>query len=95
MKLWLDDIREAPEGWERATTIGEAKLILAIFGGADEVSLDHDLGESDEGQTGYDFLMWCIANDKVPPIVKFHTMNPVGKKRMEQALENYYKNMGP
>lgn len=43
MKLWLDDVRRAPEGWEWAKTVADAKRFLEIDI-VDECSLDHDLG---------------------------------------------------
>lgn len=53
MKLWVDDIRDAPEGWTRAETISEAISILRMFGMPSgfskdseritHVSLDHDI----------------------------------------------------
>lgn len=42
MKLWVDDIRPAPEGWHRARSVTEAIRILATMD-VDEVSLDHDI----------------------------------------------------
>ena len=42
MKLWVDDIRPAPEGWTRARSVTEAIRILATMA-VEEVSLDHDI----------------------------------------------------
>ncbi len=43
MKLWLDDVRPAPDGWKHARTVEEAKAFL-LFETVEEASLDHDLG---------------------------------------------------
>lgn len=43
MKLWLDDIRPAPEGWHWAKTLAEAKEAV-LNNEIEEMSLDHDLG---------------------------------------------------
>lgn len=43
MKLWLDDVRPAPEGWVHVRTAEEAREKL-LAGGVVECSLDHDLG---------------------------------------------------
>ena len=53
MKLWVDDIRDAPEGWTLARTISEAFVLLDMYGlphpfgykdaHITEVSLDHDI----------------------------------------------------
>ena len=48
MKLWLDDVRPAPQGWTLARTAAEAidllKVALNIGDEIEEISLDHDLG---------------------------------------------------
>ncbi len=43
MKLWLDDVRSAPEGWTHVHTVEQAKALL-ISHHVSEASLDHDLG---------------------------------------------------
>lgn len=43
MKLWHDDARPAPYGWEWARTNDTAKALL-MSGKVVEISLDHDLG---------------------------------------------------
>ena len=42
MKLWIDDIRKAPEGWHTARTVTEA-IALLDENNVSEVSLDHDI----------------------------------------------------
>lgn len=42
MKLYIDDIRPAPEGWQQARTVTDAIRILSMFD-VEEVSLDHDI----------------------------------------------------
>lgn len=46
MKLWLDDVRTAPEGWTHVLTVEQAKAALQT-GTVEEASLDHDLGACD------------------------------------------------
>lgn len=43
MKLWHDDVRPPPPGWEWARTNDTAKALLK-GGNVEEISLDHDLG---------------------------------------------------
>lgn len=43
IRLWLDDVRPAPEGWTWIKTVDEAKTYL-MAGDVNEASLDHDLG---------------------------------------------------
>lgn len=59
MKLWLDDIRPAPEGWFWVKTDGEAREML-LTGEVVEASLDHDLGACPkclDGMTSDEWLM--------------------------------------
>lgn len=43
MKLWLDDVRPAPEGWHWVTSVDGAKAAFLTCP-ITEASLDHDLG---------------------------------------------------
>ena len=52
-KLWLDDVRPAPEGWEWARTVTEAQRILTDHD-VSECSLDHDLGLNYAVEAGVD-----------------------------------------
>jgi len=42
MKLFIDDIRPAPEGWQQARTVTDAIRFLSQFE-VSEISLDHDI----------------------------------------------------
>jgi len=91
MKLFVDDIRIAPDGWVQAWTADEAILLLSKNAVTD-LSLDHDLGESSE-KTGYDVMLWIekevITNPRyVVPNIKFHTANPVGRANMIRAYKS-------
>jgi len=88
MKLWLDDERNAPEGWKRVYSASEA-IDLIKNGGIKEISLDHDLGENKA--TGY-LVATCIegmAQAGLIPRIKWnvHSMNPVGRKKIEVCLK--------
>jgi len=94
MKLYVDDAREAPEGWTLARTYEEAMQRIAS-GKVEELSLDHDLG-TEGTETGYDILkMIERAMMQVgftpPPIIKIHTANPAGYRNMKLALESIHK----
>lgn len=44
IKLYVDDIREAPDGWTLVTTISEAIRFIARYSESiSEISLDHDI----------------------------------------------------
>lgn len=92
-KLYLDDMRDAPKGWDRVHTAKECVEVLATQQ-YDTISLDHDLGE--DQPTGYDVLVWIEETIqqhkefKIPTIF-IHTDNPVGRIRMVQALQNIWR----
>lgn len=95
VKLFLDDVREAPEGFMLLRP-----NVLAIFyflaRHADVISMDHDLGN--EYPTGYDILQELekhyfnqeIWQTKIPEII-VHSANPVGKANMQRVIDNIYR----
>jgi hypothetical protein len=105
VKIYLDDEREAPEGWVRVTTV-KACIDLLIYHsiGEDpvtELSLDHDLGDDRVG-TGYDVLTWIEAvispyssllRDYAPPKIHIHTANASARVKMELAVEAIERRM--
>jgi hypothetical protein len=61
MRVWLDDLRPAPEGWAHALTQAEA-IGLLESGDVTAISLDHDLGEPEaEVGSGYGVACWIEA----------------------------------
>lgn len=90
MKIWLDDERLMPPGFDfHIKTAAEAIELLAA-GGVIAISLDHDLG--DDGGTGYEVACYIeqgAYNGTLSPIeVTIHSANPVGRERMEIAIDN-------
>lgn len=87
MRLYLDDLRDTPDGWERVYSVEQAIAFFVAFGVPDTISLDHDLGEwAHHGGDAIKFVDWMCMNDKFPPVVMFHTSNPVGRDNMKRAL---------
>ncbi|WAW10761.1 hypothetical protein NB640_03660 [Oxalobacter vibrioformis] len=89
MKIYLDDVREAPEGWVRVCWPDEAIALLET-GRVKEISLDHDLGDDKRG-TGYDVLLWIeqavAVEGFIAPEMGVHSANVPARKKMEQAIE--------
>lgn len=88
MKIWLDDMRPAPEGWVHVKTAAEAIELLETEE-VEAISLDNDLGDSEpEGYTVADYIEARIAFRLVasPKEIGIHTGNPVARKRMEQTV---------
>ncbi len=86
MKLWVDDERAAPDGWELATDVEDAIAWLEKFNVTD-ISLDHDLGNSPED--GYVLAKWMCYNEKVPANVRVHSRNPVGARNIANFFNSY------
>lgn len=94
IKLWLDDVREAPEGYYHCRSVNEAmKKIMACekdFTIIDEIDCDHDLGEyASDGGDGIKLIDW-LAERKTYYLVKLHTMNPVGRENMQREIDRYW-----
>ncbi len=87
MKIFLDDMREAPAGYILCKTYDECIEAL-MDGDVDVLSLDHDIGSSDD-MTGYSVCMWMVMNKTYPKEVYIHSANPVGMKNMVQLLDRY------
>lgn len=95
MKIYLDDIREAPAGWTRTYTAQETIDLLSKEQ-VTEVSLDHDLafdhyaGDYSKEETGYHVLLWIeeqvVTNNYTPPTIHIHTGNPSAAIKMRQAV---------
>lgn len=88
MNLYLDDLRDCPEGFQIARNIEEAKHYLNNFE-IDILSLDNDLGVDENGNLlpcGYDLVKYiCEKNFKINKIY-IHTDNPVGRANMYETL---------
>lgn len=90
MKLYVDDLRECPEGWEVARTVTDAIRTLADQE-VEEVSLDHDIAF--QGRHGleletFEGVAWYIAAMKQPPRVTIHTANAPAAARMAAILKD-------
>lgn len=105
ISLWLDDVREpwrfGRVGWVWAKTAEEAIEILKT-GRVIRASLDHDLSwehypwnqvnpQEYKQKTGYDVVCWMEENNVWPRRgVEVHSMNPVGRQRMQQVIDRHY-----
>lgn len=73
VKIWLDDIREAPNGYIHVRSVNNAKLIINQFierGYEMELDLDHDLGDyACDGGDAICLVRWLAENEIYPTIV--------------------------
>jgi hypothetical protein len=94
MKLYLDDLRPTPPGFDlRAYTAGEA-IDMLKKGNITYISFDHDLGEPEAG-TGYEVAQWieqaAWTEGFTVPEWKIHSANPVGSKNILNAMNSAEK----
>ena len=100
MKLWVDDIRPAPEGYVWRRSVEETKRIIEYCElcvndtnplvvetyTIELIDLDHDAG--DFVQYGGDYIKlldWLEETGRNYPI-RIHSMNPVGAENMRRII---------
>ncbi len=94
MKIWVDDLRQVPEGYEWAKSVNEAIALVEKAEveqeGIEILNLDHDLGDYyTDGGDAIKLLDWLAERGTFYP-VRIHTANPVGRENMERMLARYW-----
>lgn len=96
MKLWIDDVRPAPEGYHWCKSVNEAKYYIEeaewydryiVNSPIDLIDIDHDAG--DYSQYGGDYIKlldWLEETGRNYPI-RIHSMNPVGVENMRRIIQ--------
>ena len=104
MKVWLDDIREAPAGYRHCRSVGSCirtiKEAAAQGKELEELNLDHDLGDyARDGGDGINLLNYIEEQVVLSPLnrrvfknceFRIHSMNPVGAARMRTVIHRIY-----
>ena len=91
MKLWIDDIRPAPDGFIWCKSVNQAKAAITAYErqrSCDNIliDLDHDAGDYfNEGGDYCKILDWLEEKNIVDTgyFFKIHSMNVVGRMNME------------
>lgn len=95
MRLWLDDVLDAPPGWHRVQSADEAIAYLKT-GGVDALSLDYDLSRGPKGEkagTGEDVTHYLLEAAKygrrseVPRRIEIHSKDEEGAKAMRRDVD--------
>lgn len=92
IKLWIDDVRPAPEGYWLAESVNSAKLAIQIVEDSNSltvelIDLDHDAGDyANDGGDYIKLLDWLEETGRNYPI-RIHSMNPVGCANMRRIIE--------
>lgn len=94
IKIWLDDVREAPEGYCHCHSVNETvKKIIKCereYAVIDEINCDYDLGDyAYDGGDGIKLIDW-LAKRKTYYHIALHTVNPVGRENMQREIDRYW-----
>ena len=95
-KVWLDDLRRTPPGWQRACTAWEA-IYFCEQGNVKILSLDYDLDMSPAGYnehpgTGRNVTTWLLKQaqsghfENIPECIVLHSSNYDGVIEMSLDL---------
>lgn len=95
MKIWVDDIREVPDGYIGCKSVNETIKLMEKLEAEGIVihliDLDHDLGDyAVDGGDAIRILDYLVENEKYYPI-QIHTSNPVGRANMERVIKRFWK----
>ncbi len=102
MKLWIDDVRDAPdETWRVVRNNDQAIRAIEMHGhNLTHVSLDHDINQSNDTfkSTAYylALLVGTIKEEQMyrgdgisyNPIITVHSSNPVGAKEIQLIFDD-------
>ena len=92
MRLWIDDVRPAPDGYIWIKSVNKAINMISdwINFGIDDIEListDHDAGEyASDGGDYIKLLDWLEETGRNYPI-RIHSQNPVGVQNMRRIIE--------
>ena len=91
MKLWIDDVRPAPEGYVWAQSVMMAQAIIKVEekegSKIDLIDIDHDAGDfACDGGDYIKLLDWLEETGRDYPI-HIHSMNPVGVENMRRIIQ--------
>ena len=95
MKLWIDDVRPAPEKCNWAKTVNEAKYHIEWWETHCKqydkkgliIDIDHDAGDyAGDGGDYIKLLDWLEETGRNYPI-RIHSMNPVGVQNMRAIIQ--------
>ena len=92
MKLWIDDVRPAPKGYDYwLKSVEEAEDLIRIAESVEAIieliDIDHDAGNYVfYGGDYIKLLDWLEATGRNYPI-RIHSMNPVGVENMRAIIE--------
>lgn len=100
MKIWVDDVRPAPEGYDISLkTVNDAKNFISGHERRQKfmpcepielIDLDYDSGDYEKDGGSYIKLMdWLVERGTLYPLA-FHSQNCVGMEYMKRMYRRYW-----
>lgn len=87
MKMYLDDVRPMPDGFDVAAKSYQEAVRLLATGCIKFISFDHDLGTKETGHDLANLIEKAANKGTLEPILwEIHSANPVGRKNIEEAM---------
>ena len=89
INLYVDDLRDCPNGFTIARNVEEAIHYLENYD-IHILSLDHDLGEDEKGNllpNGYDLVKYICEKGLRADKIYIHTDNPTGRTNMYETFQ--------
>lgn len=89
MKLWIDDVRPAPDGFIWCKSVNQAKAAITVY--EHQYSCDNILIDLDNDVNDYfKILDWLEEKNIVDTgyFFKIHSQNSVGVMRMEDIIRH-------
>lgn len=92
MKLWIDDVREAPEGYIWCRSVNETKEFITRYLQwnirIELLDIDHDAGDfASDGGDYIEILNWLEEYMVCCFPIHIHSMNPVGVENMRRIIK--------
>lgn len=98
MKLWIDDVRPAPEGYYWCRSVNEAKRVIEIYDSwvdfdnnivdcIELIDIDHDAGDFTADGGDYVKLLDWLEETSRSYKIHIHSMNPVGVENMRRIIQ--------
>ena len=91
MKIWVDDVRPAPDGYVWYKTVEETIAAIKMYArwrqDIEVIDLDHDAGEFYKNGGDYIEILNYLEEYMLDIPIRIHSMNPVGVANMRAIIE--------
>lgn len=97
MRLWIDDVRPAPDGYVWCRSVNEAKYCITRSRNTDRnhkkcepielIDIDHDAGDYAVDGGDYIKLLDWLEEYEISYPIHIHSMNPVGVANMRAIIQ--------